>query len=50
MIGLVIAAVFIVIVVMTDDTYKSKEQFEKDTGIEVLASLENIALAKEKKE
>lgn len=49
-IGLVIAAVFIVIVVITDDTYKSKEQFEKDTGIEVLASLENIALAKEKKE
>ena len=40
----------IVIGVLLDDTYKSKEQFEKDTGIDVLVTLENIALAKEKTE
>lgn len=49
-IGLVVSAIVIVIGVLLDDTYKSKEQFEKDTGIDVLATLENIALAKEKTE
>lgn len=49
-IGLVVSAIAIVIGVLLDDTYKTKEQFEKDTGIDVLATLENIALAKEKTE
>ena len=49
-IGLVVSAIVIVIGVLLDDTYKSKEQFEKDTGIDVLVTLENIALAKEKTE
>lgn len=49
-IGLVVSAIVIVIGVLLDDTYKSKEHFEKDTGIDVLVTLENIALAKEKTE
>lgn len=47
--GLVVSFVIIVLKLILNDTYKTKESLENDVPVEVLAMIEDITLAKEEK-